>query len=53
MYIYGDVAMHGTYWHNMFGTGVRMSHGCINLPLNSAAWLYGWAPPGTPVQVTY
>jgi lipoprotein-anchoring transpeptidase ErfK/SrfK len=30
-----------------------MSHGCINLPLNSAAWLYGWAPPGTPVQVTY
>jgi lipoprotein-anchoring transpeptidase ErfK/SrfK len=53
MYIYGDVAMHGTYWHNMFGSGVRMSHGCINLPLNSAAWLYGWAPPGTPVQVTY
>jgi lipoprotein-anchoring transpeptidase ErfK/SrfK len=53
MYIYGDVAMHGTYWHNMFGSGVRMSHGCINLPLNSASWLYGWAPLGTPVQVTY
>jgi lipoprotein-anchoring transpeptidase ErfK/SrfK len=53
MYINGDVAMHGTYWHNMFGTGVRMSHGCINLPLDSAAWLYGWAPAGTPVFVTY
>ncbi len=53
MYIVGDVAMHGTYWHNMFGTGVRMSHGCINLPLDSAAWLYNWAPVGTPVQVTY
>lgn len=51
MYITGDVAMHGTYWHNQFGTGVRMSHGCINLPLNSAAWLYSWAPLGTPVQV--
>jgi lipoprotein-anchoring transpeptidase ErfK/SrfK len=53
MYIYGDVAMHGTYWHNMFGSGVRMSHGCINLPLGSAAWLYAWAPIGTPVTVTW
>ncbi|NJN68256.1 MAG: L,D-transpeptidase [Chloroflexaceae bacterium] len=51
MYITGDVAMHGTYWHNRFGSGVRMSHGCINLPLDSAAWLYNWAPVGTPVQV--
>jgi lipoprotein-anchoring transpeptidase ErfK/SrfK len=51
MYINADVAMHGTYWHNQFGTGVRRSHGCINLPLNSAAWLYNWAPVGTPVQV--
>jgi lipoprotein-anchoring transpeptidase ErfK/SrfK len=53
MYINGDIAIHGTYWHNMFGTGVRMSHGCINLPLDSASWLYGWAPAGTPVLVTY
>lgn len=53
MYIYGDVALHGTYWHNMFGTGVRVSHGCINLPVYSAAWLYSWAPVGTPVQVSY
>jgi lipoprotein-anchoring transpeptidase ErfK/SrfK len=53
MYINGDVALHGTYWHNLFGSGVRPSHGCINLPLYSAAWLYEWAPMGTPVQVTY
>ena len=53
MYIYGGVAIHGTYWHNQFGTGVRMSHGCINLPLASAEWLYGWAPIGTPVHVHY
>ncbi len=53
MYIYGDVAMHGTYWHNAFGSGVRLSHGCINLPLWAAAWVYNWAPVGTPVQVRY
>ncbi|MFQ3663781.1 MAG: L,D-transpeptidase, partial [Chloroflexaceae bacterium] len=53
MYIVGGVALHGTYWHNQFGTGVRRSHGCINLPLGSAAWLYGWAPLGTPVNVRW
>jgi lipoprotein-anchoring transpeptidase ErfK/SrfK len=53
MYINGDIAIHGTYWHNLFGSGVRVSHGCINLPLDAAAWLYSWAPVGTPVRVTY
>jgi lipoprotein-anchoring transpeptidase ErfK/SrfK len=42
-------ALHGTYWHNNFGT--PMSHGCINLPIDVAAWLYDWAPLGTPVLV--
>jgi lipoprotein-anchoring transpeptidase ErfK/SrfK len=53
MYINGDIALHGTYWHNLFGTGVRVSHGCVNLPLDAAAWLYDWSPIGTPVRVTY
>lgn len=53
MYIVGGVALHGTYWHNQFGTGVRRSHGCVNLPLKSAAWLYNWAPLGTPVTVRW
>ncbi len=53
MYIYGGVAIHGTYWHNLFGTGARPSHGCVNLPVRSAAWLYEWAPLGTTVRVTY
>lgn len=53
MYIFGGVAIHGTYWHNRFGTGARLSHGCINLPLRSASWMYQWAPVGTPVRVTY
>lgn len=52
MYIHGGVALHGTYWHNRFGTGARLSHGCINLPLKSAAWVYKWAPIGTTVRVT-
>lgn len=42
-------ALHGAYWHNNFG--VKMSHGCVNLPLNFSAWLYGWAPLGTQVWV--
>ncbi len=53
MYIVGGVAIHGTYWHNQFGSGIRRSHGCINLPLNSAAWLYEWAPMGTTVTVRW
>lgn len=42
-------ALHGTYWHSNFGT--PMSHGCINLPLDVAAWLYEWSPVGTAVTV--
>ncbi len=47
----GGYAIHGTYWHNTFGTGARLSHGCVNLPLDAAAQLYEWAPVGTPVLV--
>ena len=42
-------ALHGTYWHSNFGT--PMSHGCINLPLDVAEWMYDWAPMGMVVQV--
>ncbi len=51
MFFNGGVALHGTYWHNKFGTGARLSHGCVNLPLEAAAWLFDWAPVGTPVIV--
>ncbi len=47
----GGYAIHGTYWHNSFGTGARLSHGCVNLSLDKAAWLYEWSPMGTPVIV--
>jgi lipoprotein-anchoring transpeptidase ErfK/SrfK len=45
----GGYALHGTYWHNNFGR--PMSHGCVNLPIGEAAWLYQWAPNGTVVVV--
>jgi hypothetical protein len=44
-------AIHGAYWHNNFGT--PMSHGCINVPLDFAAWLYEIAPTGTMVVIHY
>lgn len=37
------VAMHGTYWHNNFGT--RMSHGCVNMRNKDAKWLFQWTYP--------
>jgi lipoprotein-anchoring transpeptidase ErfK/SrfK len=46
---YEAEALHGAYWHNNFGQ--RMSHGCINLPLDAAAFIYEFAPLGTPVDV--
>lgn len=46
---YDAEALHGAYWHNNFGQ--RMSHGCINLPLDVAEFIYQWAPIGTAVTV--
>ena len=51
MYFYGGYGLHGTYWHNNFGT--PMSHGCVNLSQGDAAWLYNWAPVGTKVVTHY
>ncbi len=50
-YVVGGVALHGTYWHDRFGTGTRMSHGCINLGMDDARWLYEWADIGTTVHI--
>ena len=49
MYFYKGYGLHGTYWHNNFGT--PMSHGCVNLRTDDAAWLYEWASVGTLVNV--
>lgn len=51
MYFHGSYGLHGTYWHNNFGT--PMSHGCVNLTIDDAGWLYNWASVGTVVNVHY
>jgi len=51
MYFYGSYGLHGTYWHNNFGT--PMSHGCVNLRTEDAHWLFDWSSIGTVVNVHY
>ena len=48
-YFNGDEAFHSAYWHNNFGN--RMSHGCVNMPIPEAKFVYEWAPIGTEVWV--
>lgn len=50
MYFFNDqvpawkgYGLHGTYWHNSFGT--PRSHGCVNLPTSVAKSLYYWTTP--------
>ena len=40
------VAMHGTYWHNDFGA--PHSHGCINMAIEDARWIFRWTLPTVP-----
>ena len=51
MYFYKGYGLHGTYWHHNFGT--PMSHGCVNLSIPDAEWLFNWASEGTVVNVHY
>lgn len=44
-----DIAFHGAYWHNNFGQ--QMSHGCVNMPVHIAKYVYDWAPVGVEVSV--
>lgn len=45
-YFYNDYGLHGTYWHNNFGT--PMSHGCVNLSIGDARKLFYWTTPVVP-----
>ncbi len=49
MYFYKGYGLHGTYWHNNFGT--PMSHGCINFKTEDAAWVYSFTVVGTVVNL--
>lgn len=37
------LSLHGTYWHNDFGH--PKSHGCVNLSVAAAKWLFRWTTP--------
>jgi lipoprotein-anchoring transpeptidase ErfK/SrfK len=51
-YFYKDYAVHGNYWRpsSYFGN-INSSHGCIGTNVTDSAWIYNWAPIGTPVIV--
>ena len=44
MYFDNEIGLHGTYWHD--GFGYRHSHGCVNLTITDAHWLYEWTADG-------
>lgn len=49
MYFYQAYAIHGVYWHSLFGS--RASHGCVNLSVADSKWIFDWAQVGTRVEV--
>jgi lipoprotein-anchoring transpeptidase ErfK/SrfK len=42
-YFYADYSIHGADWHNNFGWAV--THGCVNMRVEEARWLFEWAAP--------
>ncbi len=51
MYFYNGYGIHGTYWHNNFGT--PMSHGCVNMRTSDAEWAFHFAGVGTLINIHY
>jgi len=41
MFFDNDIALHGAYWHDRFG--YKHSHGCVNMPLRAAEWVFNWS----------
>lgn len=48
-YFNGLISLHGTYWHSSFG--YPHSHGCVNLSVSDANWLYSFLGKGSTVYV--
>lgn len=46
MYFDGGISLHGTYWHDDFG--YRRSHGCVNLSISDARWIFDWTARAEP-----
>ena len=39
------IGLHGTYWHDRFG--YKHSHGCVNMPILDAEWVFNWSNNAT------
>ena len=53
-YFTGSYALHGAPWRSSFGwSGPGGSHGCVNMPVDGAKWIYDWADIGTTVVSHY
>jgi lipoprotein-anchoring transpeptidase ErfK/SrfK len=44
MYFDESISLHGTYWHDDFG--YRHSHGCVNMTIMDAQWVFTWTADG-------
>jgi hypothetical protein len=63
LFLTGGFYLHDAPWRSDFGPGSNVphtgpggqaetgSHGCVELPTGAGAWLYGWAPYGTTVDI--
>jgi lipoprotein-anchoring transpeptidase ErfK/SrfK len=49
MYFDGARALHAAYWRTRFG--YPQSHGCVNLSMGDARWLFDWANIGDWVYI--
>jgi len=54
---YGIYGFHDATWRadsdfgNISPDSKQASHGCVELPLNAAKWLYGWSSIGTTLTI--
>lgn len=46
MYFEGSYALHGAFWHSMFGR--ERSHGCVNMTPHDARHIFHWVGPNLP-----
>lgn len=63
LFLDGGFFLHDATWRHYFGPGTNMphtnpdgtqetgSHGCVEMPLGAAAWLYNWSPYYTTVII--
>ena len=54
MPFWGDYGLHDASWRSSFGGPdypTVGSHGCVNLPVASATWIFNWATIGTTVTI--